>query len=175
MGRLINIGAYAAENCAYLFLRLDVPEERGCIWAVATVTIVSRAPGLCRIRDDHTFRAIDFCKTSSDAGAAGDPDRAFQLLGEWVVAARIQHKDAQILGLLHVGNDIVDPNHAPQVCLVVQLGIDRHEVIHPSELQRMPGVVKHRHVGGTRGPGEFNGCLIHSGLIEIGRNDDLKA
>ena len=119
MGRLINIGADAAENGAYLLLRLDVLKERGRIGTVATVAIVSRTPGLRRIGDDHAFWAIDFCKTSSDAGAAGGPDGAFQLLGEWVVAARIQHKDAQVLGRLHVSDDIVDPNQAPQVCLVV--------------------------------------------------------
>ena len=91
MGRLINIGADAAENGAYLFLRLDVLKERGCIGTIATVAIVSRAPGLCGLGDYHAFRAIDFCKTSSNAGAAGGPDGAFQLLGERVVAARIQH------------------------------------------------------------------------------------
>src|SRR5258706_8911685 len=78
MGRLINIGADAAENGAYLLLRLDVLKERGRIGTVAAVAIVSRTPGLRRIGDDHAFWAIDFCKTSSDAGAAGGPDGAFQ-------------------------------------------------------------------------------------------------
>jgi hypothetical protein len=41
MRRLINIGANAAENRAYLFLRLDVLEERGRIGTVATVAIIS--------------------------------------------------------------------------------------------------------------------------------------
>src|ERR1700751_2975836 len=107
MRRLINIGANAAENRAYLFLRLDVLEERGRVGTVATVAIISRAPGLRCIGNDHAFRTIDFCKTSSNAGAAGGPDRAFQLLGERVVAARIQHEDAEVLGWLHVSDDVV--------------------------------------------------------------------
>lgn len=56
-GRLINVGADAAENGAYLFLGLDVLEERGCIGTVATVAIIGSAPGLRRIGDDHAFRA----------------------------------------------------------------------------------------------------------------------
>ena len=86
MGRLIDIGANPTENDAYLLIRLDVLKERGRIGTVATVAIVSRAPGLCRIGDDHAFWAIDFCKTSSNAGASGGPDGAFQLVSEWVVA-----------------------------------------------------------------------------------------
>src|ERR1700674_3480899 len=119
MGRLINVGTYAEENSAYLFLRLDIPEEYSCVGTVAAVAIVSGAPCLRRIGDDHAFRALDFRKTSSHAGAAGGPDGAFQLVGKRVVAARIQHEDAKTLRLLHVIEDIVEANHAPQVCLVV--------------------------------------------------------
>src|ERR1700745_2688241 len=71
MGRLINLGADAAKNGAYLFLRLDVPNERGGVGTVATVAIFSRAPGLRRIGDDHALWTINFRKTSPDAGAAG--------------------------------------------------------------------------------------------------------
>src|ERR1700751_1617943 len=118
MGRLIDIRCYSAEDSAYLLLRLDVLQERRGIGTVATVAVVSNTPGLRRISDDHAFRAIDFGKTSSHAGAAGCPDGALQLVGKRVVAARVQHKDVQILCLLHVGDDIVDPNHASQVSLI---------------------------------------------------------
>src|SRR5262245_43678963 len=66
-GRLINLSANTAENGAYLFLSLDIPEERRRVGTVATVAIFSGAPGLRRIGDDHAFRAVDFCKTSSNA------------------------------------------------------------------------------------------------------------
>src|ERR1700757_176323 len=97
MGRLIDVAANAEEDDAYLFPGLDVPKERRCKGTVATVAVLSRTPGLRRIGDDHAFRAVDFCKTSSDAGAAGTPDGALHLLCERVVAARIQHQDTQVL------------------------------------------------------------------------------
>src|SRR5215467_6579619 len=40
LGGLINVGADAAENGAYLFFCLDVLKKRGCIGTVATVAIV---------------------------------------------------------------------------------------------------------------------------------------
>src|SRR6516164_10662396 len=118
MGRLTNVGTNAAEYGAYLFLCLDVPKKRGRIGTVATVAIVSCAPGLRRIGDDHAIWAIDFRKTSSNAGASGGPDGSLQLLGERIVTAGIQHQNAQVLRRLHVSDDIVDTHHAPQVGLV---------------------------------------------------------
>src|SRR5262245_52978161 len=45
MGRLINLGADAAKNGAYLFLRSDVPEKRTRVGTVATIAILGRTPG----------------------------------------------------------------------------------------------------------------------------------
>ena len=70
---------------------------------------------------------------------------------------------------------VVDPRHAPQIGLVGQLGIDRHQIVDAVVLQRVTAVVEHGDVGVARGAGKANFSIIQPGLVGIDRQDGVEA
>jgi len=78
---------------------------------------------------------------------AGQADGALQCLRQRIVAAGIEHHDADGPRLLQIGDDLIDPLHATQVRLVGELGLDRHQIIDAGELHGVAAVVQQRDIG----------------------------
>ena len=117
------------ENRADLVRRLDVLEEGRGKGAVAAGAVFGGAAGLRRIGDDHAERRIDLGEPARDAADAPGACRVSKRIGERIVAAGIEHEHAQVLGLLQIGEDIVDLREPAQIGFVGELGVDRHQVV----------------------------------------------
>ena len=121
------------------------------------------------------MRRIDLCKTAADARRTGAADGALQCFGQRIVAAGIEDKNAQVLGLLQIGDDVVDARHQPQVRLVGQLGIHRHQVIDAAELHGVAAVIKKSNVGFACGAGKSDRGLVHARAIEVEGDHGLES
>ncbi len=121
------------------------------------------------------MRVVDLGKPALDRSSARSSDRSLEVFGERIIAAGIEHQNAQILCLLQIGDQVVDPRHAPQIGLVGNLRIDRHQVIDAVVLQRMTAVVEHGDVGFARGAGKANFSVVQTCLVDIDRQDGVEA
>ena len=158
-----------------IVLVLDMPKKRGCVGAIAVASVLRRPASLGGIGDDRSVRALDLGEAAPDADAAGRADGALEFVGERIVAAGVEHENAQVPGLLQVGEDIIHPRHAPQVRFIVQFGIDRNQIIDAGILHGMAAVIEHGDIGGTRRARKTDGGVLHAGLVEIGAEDGLEA
>ena len=120
---VVDFRTDAAKHGAYLLLFLDVFEERRRVRAVSAPAILGCPSRLRGIGDNHA----NLGQAMLHSRRPCQSDRALQLVGQRVVAAGIQHKNAQVLGLLKVRDDVVHPCHTAQVRLVGELGVDRHQ------------------------------------------------
>ena len=163
------------EHRRNVLLLLDVLEEGRRVGAVAPVAVGRGTAGLRGIGDDGAVGTFDLGKSALDRGASRRADRALQLVGQRIVAAGVEHQDAQVLGLLQILEDVVDAGGAAQIGLVGKLGIDRNQIVDPRILQRVTAVIEHRHVGIARCAGEPDGGVLHFVLVEIEADDGLEA
>ncbi|MGY3119219.1 hypothetical protein ACVWXQ_003156 [Bradyrhizobium sp. S3.14.4] len=127
-----------------------------------------------RERHDRAARRLDFRQASSDRGGARRAGRALQGFGQRIVAAGIEHEDAQILGLLQIVHDVVDTYEALEVCFIRQHSIDRHQIVDAVVLHRMAAVVEHRDVGAAGGAREADGQVLHVGLAQVDTLEHLE-
>ena len=81
----------------------------------------------------------------------------------------------RFFGLLQIYKDVIDTRHAAKVGLISKLGVDRHQIVDASELHGVAAVIEQRHVGLARGASEFDGGVLHLGLVEIDADDGLEA
>lgn len=106
------------EDRGDLVLVFDVLEKRSGVGAVAA-GVVRRGPaGPHRIGDDRAGRTLHLGEAPRDGCAPRQADGALEFIDEQIVAARVEHQDAQVLGLLQIGKDFVDSRHAPQIRFV---------------------------------------------------------
>jgi hypothetical protein len=66
-----------------------------------------------------------------------------------------------------------DPDQ-PSICLVMERGIDRHEIVGTRELHRVPAVTDKCNVGVAGGAREVDRFFLHADLVEIQTDDRLK-
>ncbi len=102
------------------------------------------------------------------------PIERFRFSASGLSRQEFQHQDTQVFGLLQIVHDIVDAREALQIGLVIELGIDRHQIVDTVVLHGMAAVVEHRHVCIGSGARKPDGGLLHLRLADIGREDDVE-
>ena len=100
---------------------------------------------------------------------------ARELRHRLVVAAGIDDEDADVAGVLQVVDHVLQIGELAQVGLVVELGIDRREIVDALILQAVTGIEHQRRVGLARLLGEADEDILHVGAIEVGAEQHVEA
>ncbi len=168
--RGVDVGADAPEHRADLEPGLlDLLEERGRERAVAADPVLRHVVDLRRIDDYHPLRPLHRREPPSNRHVAGgEGDRANEPLRQRIVAARVENHDLNAWRKLHRRLHIVEADHlVAKADLVLELRVDRHEVVPAPILHAVAGVVEKHGVSPSSFARELGDRLVHLPLFDV--------
>ncbi len=146
-GVLENLVADEAEGAPEIEAGFwEMLDQRGGERAVFRIAVRRRRAGLGRERD-HRVRAcrFDLCQSTTDRARR---NRSLHRPGEGVVPASIKNNEPQLFGRLDRKQDTIKRQRfVKNVGIRLQCRIYRNEVVGAVQLDSVPGVVDHRHIG----------------------------
>ena len=115
--------------------------------AVPVVAIESNVTGLGGVGDHRADARFDAGETAAEIHRPAHRHAACKRLGQGVVAAGIEKHQIGRPVAVHLPQDRRQLDGAEiEVRLIVELGIDRREIIGAIDLQTMTGVIEKRHI-----------------------------
>ena len=154
----------------------DMLGERGCEWRIASLTIEGDVAGLSRIGNEGADARIDLSQSLADARRTR-AHGACQIARKRIVAAGIEEHDIGLVGAaeLHLlQNEIEIDGVEVEVALVLQLGIDRNEVVAPGDLQPVSRIEEDSDVGVFEQLREAADARIEIPLIDVDAEHDVE-
>ena len=157
--------------------RLDALGQRRRERRIASRAVERHVAGLRRVGDEGADPRLHLRQAAADAGRAR-AHRARQVAPQRIVAAGVEEHDVGLgfaLQLHLLEHEIQRHRLEIEIALVLQLRIDRHQVVAPAHLQAMPGVEEDAGVGDRQRAGEVAHLQVECPLVQVEPEQHLDA